>query len=173
MTRRYFYDTEFLEDGRTIELVSLGIVDESGQREYYAVSTEFDAAGAGSWVRRNVLDKLPSPAAPVWKSRRVIRDEVTAFLTADGDPELWAWMGAYDHVVLCQLYGAMPDLPAALPRFTRELRQRWEDLGCPPLPAAPDEAHDALADARHNLARWRALEQVRHRRSGRRPATGS
>jgi len=114
VTCRYFYDTEFLEDGRTIELVSLGIVDETGKREYYAVSTEFDAALAGAWVRRNVLDKLPSPGAPVWKSRRTIRDEVTAFLTAAGEPELWAWMGAYDHVVLCQLYGTMPDLPAAL-----------------------------------------------------------
>lgn len=164
MTTRYFYDTEFVEDGRTIELVSLGIVDESGEREYYAVSAEFDAAGAGAWVRRNVLDKLPGPAAPVWKSRQAIRDELTAFLTAGDEPELWAWMGAYDHVVLCQLYGAMPDLPKALPRFTHELRQRWEDLGSPPLPAAPQDAHDAMADARHNLARWRALEATRRDR---------
>jgi len=59
--------------------------------------------------------------------------------------------------VLCQLWGAMPALPRLLPRFTHELRQRWEDLGYPPLPAAPADQHDALADARHNLARWRAL----------------
>ena len=85
MTCRYFYDTEFLEDGHTIELVSLGIVDETGERAYYAVSTEFDAALAGAWVRRNVLDKLPSPADPAWKSRRMIRDEVTAFLTVDAN----------------------------------------------------------------------------------------
>ena len=39
--RRYFYDTEFIEDGTTIDLVSIGIVDEAG-REFYAVSTEFD-----------------------------------------------------------------------------------------------------------------------------------
>ncbi len=38
---RYFYDCEFIEDGRTIELVSIGVVDENG-REFYAVSTEFD-----------------------------------------------------------------------------------------------------------------------------------
>jgi hypothetical protein len=44
-----------------------------------------------------------------------------------------------------------------LPRFTHELRQRWEDAGSPELPAAPPDQHDALADARHNLARWRAL----------------
>jgi hypothetical protein len=25
--RRFFYDTEFIEDGRTIDLVSIGVVD--------------------------------------------------------------------------------------------------------------------------------------------------
>src|SRR5690242_17783704 len=54
---RYFYDTEFIEDGNTIELVSIGVVAEDG-REFYAVSTEFDPGRAGSWVRANVLDKL-------------------------------------------------------------------------------------------------------------------
>ena len=58
---RYFYDTEFIDDGRTIELISIGVVAEDG-REYYAVSTEFDPDRAGSWVRKNVLPKLPSPS---------------------------------------------------------------------------------------------------------------
>ena len=46
---RYFYDTEFIEDGSTIELVSIGIVAEDG-REFYAVSTEFDASNANEWA---------------------------------------------------------------------------------------------------------------------------
>ena len=155
---RFFYDCEFIEDGTTIELVSIGVVDESGSREYYAVSTGFDPDRAGPWVRRNVLDKLPSPASPVWRSRAAIRDELLGFLTADGaEPELWAWYGAYDHVALCQLWGSMTALPRVLPRFTRELRQRWDDVGRPRLPEPPPDAHDALADARHNLARWRVM----------------
>jgi hypothetical protein len=36
---RYFYDFEFLEDGRTIEPISVGVVAEDG-REYYAVFSE-------------------------------------------------------------------------------------------------------------------------------------
>ena len=40
---RYFYDTEFIENGRTIELISIGVVAEDG-REFYAISTEFDAS---------------------------------------------------------------------------------------------------------------------------------
>jgi len=155
---RYFYDTEFIEDGTTIELVSIGVVDEDG-REFYAVSTEFDPTRAGPWVRENVLDKLPSPADPAWCDRRTIRDRLLKFLNQGRDRvELWAWFAAYDHVALAQLWGDMPALPRELPRFTRELRQRWEDVGKPVLPTPPRDAHDALADARHNLARWKVIE---------------
>ena len=77
-----------------------------------------------------------------------------AFLTGPGEEiELWAWFGAYDHVALCQLWGAMPALPRPIPRFTRELRQRWDDLGQPALPPKPTGTHDALVDARYNLVR--------------------
>lgn len=158
---RFFYDTEFIEDGTTIELVSIGVVDERG-REFYAVSTEFDPGRAGPWVRDNVLDKLPSPADPAWCDRATIRDNLLKFLCRDRERvELWAWFAAYDHVALAQLWGDMPALPRELPRFTRELRQRWEDVGKPSLPSPPADAHDALADARHNLARWRVIEAER------------
>src|SRR5436190_7938740 len=166
MTYRYFYDCEFIEDGRTIDLVSIGVVDEHG-REFYAVSTEFDDRRALPWVRRNVLDRLPSPADPAWRSRERIRDDLYEFLVAplrsgaDVDLELWAWYAAYDHVVLAQLWGPMPALPREIPRFTRELRQRWDDLGKPPLPPKPTGSHDALVDARYNLDRWRAMEGTR------------
>jgi hypothetical protein len=160
---RYFFDTEFIEDGLIIDLVSIGVVDEDG-REFYAVSTEFDQSRAGPWVRAHVLSKLPPLASPAWRSRAQIRDSLLAFLLAPGgEIELWAWYAAYDHVALAQLWGGMPALPRAIPRFTRELRQRWEDVGKPPLPPAPQDAHDALADARHNLARWRVIEDHRKR----------
>jgi hypothetical protein len=122
-------------------------------------------------VRANVLPKLPSPADRAWRSRAAIRDDLLAFLTGigretGGDIELWAWIAAYDHVALCQLWGAMPALPRPLPRFTRELRQRWEDAGRPALPPAPADAHDALSDARHNLARWLVIEDALEARAG-------
>jgi hypothetical protein len=111
MVYRYFYDCEFIEDGRSIDLVSIGVVDEHG-REFYAISTEFDARAAVPWVRRNVLDRLPSPGDPAWRSRARIREDLLTFLVAPlgrGDRmELWAWYAAYDHVVLAQLWGPMP-----------------------------------------------------------------
>jgi hypothetical protein len=154
---RFFYDCEFIEDGTTIDLVSIGVVAEDG-REFYAVSTDFDPSKAIDWVRRNVLDKLPSPADPAWRSRERIRDDLLAFLLDGGESiELWAWMASYDHVVLAQLWGDMRKLPRAIPRFTHELRQEWERAGSPPMPPQPPDQHDALADARHNLARWKVL----------------
>ena len=162
MVYRYFYDCEFIEDGRTIDLVSIGVVDEHG-REFYAVSTEFDDRAAVPWVRRNVLDRLPSPSDQAWRSRERIREDLLAFLveplreSPGNEMELWAWFAAYDHVALAQLWGQMPALPRAIPRFTKDLRQRWDDLGRPPLPNSVGDRHDALVDARHNLARWETM----------------
>src|SRR5947199_8087123 len=161
MTHRYFYDCEFIEDGVLIDLVSIGVVDEHG-REFYAVSTEFDDRRALPWVRRHVLDRLPSPADPAWRSRQRIRDDLYAFLveplrTGVADEiELWAWYAAYDHVALAQLWGPMTALPREIPRFTKDLRQLWDDRGRPALPEMSGR-HDALVDARHNLARWQIL----------------
>jgi hypothetical protein len=163
---RYFYDCEFIEDGVTIDLVSIGVVSEEGA-EFYAVSTEFDPDRAGPWVRQHVLPKLPPVNDPAWRSRARIREDLLAFLGVGdsdrGEVELWAWIAAYDHVALAQLWGAMPVLPRSLPRFTRDLRQRWEDVGKPRLPAPPSDAHDALADARFNLVRWQVIEAERRR----------
>ena len=95
------------------------------------------------------------------KTKAQIRREVAAFLTAsDTQPELWAWVGAYDHVVLAQLWGDMSGLPRTLPRFTRELKQYWEMAGRPKLPSLPKGNHNALVDARHNVAKFNACREV-------------
>ena len=77
MVYRYFYDCEFIEDGRIIDLVSIGVVDENG-REFYAISTEFDDRAAVPWVRRNVLDRLPSPTGPASRTWRNALSPVTS-----------------------------------------------------------------------------------------------
>jgi hypothetical protein len=57
---RYWYDTEFLEDGRTIDLISIGIVAEDG-REYYAANSDMpdDRIRQHVWLRDNVWPHLP------------------------------------------------------------------------------------------------------------------
>lgn len=161
---RYFYDTEFIEDGSTIDLISIGVVAEDG-REFYAVSTEFNEHRAGQWVKKNVLPQLPPRSDKAWMDRATMRAKLHEFLVPERAtksrgrpnerPELWAWVGAYDHVALAQLWGDMTGLPADLPRFTHELKQLWEMAGRPRLPESPSNAHDALADARFNVVKYR------------------
>ncbi|TWH05595.1 uncharacterized protein DUF5051, partial [Rhodococcus rhodochrous J45] len=53
---KYFYDTEFLENGSTIDLISIGIVAEDG-REYYAVNSDMDhdRIAHDEWLCKNVV----------------------------------------------------------------------------------------------------------------------
>lgn len=152
--RTIIYDTEFIEDGSTIDLISIGMVDDRGH-EFHAVSTEFDASKASEWVRDNVLTKLPAGADPAWMSRAEIRKALYSYLVrVHDDVQLWADYGAYDHVALAQLFGTMMDLPDGVPMFTHELQQLWEDAGRPEKPPQTNE-HSALADARYGMALWR------------------
>ena len=154
-----FYDLEFGVTAPEVTFVSIGVVAEDG-REFYAVSSEFDPLAVHPWVRENVLPQLPP--ASTWRSRRQIREELLEFFGPD--PVLWAWFGAYDHVAMCQLWGQMPELPRAIPRFTLDVRQLWEHLGRPPLPRQESGLHDALADARHVKVRWEALAERAYQR---------
>ncbi len=54
---RYWMDSEFIEDGKTIDLISIGIVAEDG-RELYAQSVEFNPYNASSWVKENIFPYL-------------------------------------------------------------------------------------------------------------------
>jgi len=143
---KFWLDTEFIEDGKTIDLLSIGIVREDGQ-EYYAVSLDADWSKAGDWVKENVLPHLDRSIA---KSRRRIRDEIHAFILVPGmdKPEIWAYYADYDWVAFCQLFGRMVDLPKGFPRFCRDVKQLSVDVGVPELPKQISTSHHALSDAR-------------------------
>jgi hypothetical protein len=89
---KYFLDTEFIEDGKTIDLISIGIVAEDGRR-YYAINRDCDFSKASQWVKDNVInqlppkDPLPIEASPriweeskAWKDKQVIAAGVAEFL---------------------------------------------------------------------------------------------
>lgn len=166
---RYFFDTEFIEDGRTIDLISIGIVAEDG-RKYYAVSTEFKARRADRWVKDNVLVHLPprhvhysdSPRlreeALAWKNRQTIKRDILEFCD-QGKPEFWAYYADYDWVVFCQLFGRMIDLPKGFPMYCRDIKQWADQLGVE-LPKQESTEHHALADAQWNFEAWRHLNSI-------------
>jgi hypothetical protein len=179
-------DTEFIEDGKTIDLISIALVTD--EREYYAVASDapWGRVKKSDWLVRNVVPSLPvtgrrlletylahSPSSYPQpsidmlgidvtdsrvKPRQVIANEVRDFIVATPDPQLWAWYAAYDHVVLCQLWGTMMQLPDGCPMWTNDLKQEVVRLGNPQLPAMPGvNEHDALSDARETLYRLRWL----------------
>ncbi len=156
---RFFFDTEFNEDGRTIDLISIGVVAEDG-REFYAISTEFDPVRCNPWVRENVLPLLPPRDDPKWMTRREIADGLLVLVGSD-KPEWWAYYADYDWVALCQLYGPMIALPNGWPMFCRDLKQWAVDLGNPKLPKQKGREHDALADAQWNREVYRLLSTIK------------
>ena len=140
---KYFYDTEFIEDGKTIDLISIGIVAEDG-REYYAISTEFDETKASQWVIENVLSKLGEQKR---STREQINRELLEFI-GDDKPEFWAYYADYDHVVFCQLFGTMMDLPKGWPMLTYDLRQYLDMTGHKDICQPSESPHNALDDAK-------------------------
>lgn len=146
MANRIWFDTEFIEDGRTIDLISIGLVRDDGA-EYYAELAECDLSRASEWVRENVLPHLSGVKTP----RAQVAADLVAF--AGDAPEFWAYYAAYDWVALCQLFGTMMDLPNGWPMFVRDLRQAADGGRILPAQHADDE-HNALADARWLRSAW-------------------
>lgn len=144
---RYFLDTEFIEDGRTIDLISIGIAADDG-RTYYAENSDCDLARASDWVRENVFPHLTGSRKPCHN----IAEEVVAFTThavgaVESRPRFWGYYCDYDWVALCQLYGKMIDLPRQFPKYCLDLKQLCYHLGDPDLPRNQSVEHHALADA--------------------------
>lgn len=157
--KRFWFDTEFMEDGKTIELLSIGIVDEDG-REFYAEDSDAHWVHANPWVRENVIPKLCLPM--YGRSRFDLRMDILEFIGPDVRPQFWAYFGSYDWVVLCQLFGTMMDLPDGWPMFPMDLKQYAVMAGVTDLHAfepEPEDAHNALVDARWTKRAYDALTQ--------------
>lgn len=153
---RYWYDCEFIDDGKTIDLISIGIVAEDG-RELYLESADFDKGKASQWVRENVLPQLKGGEYR-WPLRSIKVTLLDFFdIEEYGKPELWGYYSAYDHVAFCQIFGTMMDLPASYPMYTRDIKQWCDQLGNPNLPEQGKGEHNALEDARWNKRAWEFL----------------
>jgi hypothetical protein len=162
---RFALDTEFIEDGRTIDLVSIALVAEDG-RELYAVSSKFSQAKllANPWLAENVWPSLPTvkhgkgvtcrcingnkyghldldhpDVRPRAQIARMVRDFV---LGTDPDMlphvELWADYSAYDHVALAQLYGRMSSRAGCTTRW-RTPGTSWRNCATSASSGAPHE----------------------------------
>jgi hypothetical protein len=149
---KYFLDTEFYEDGKTIDLISIAVVSEHEDGpEFYAVNQDAQLHRVNYWVRENVLSSLPAYGSPEWMQHSEIGPRLREFCEpGPGLPEFWGYYADYDWVAVCQLFGSMMKLPPTFPRFCRDLKQMSCDVGSPKHPPDPIGAHNALVDARWN-----------------------
>ncbi|AYB70988.1 DnaQ-like DNA polymerase III subunit [Streptomyces phage Yaboi] len=171
---KIFYDTEFYETGpeEPIRFISLGAVREDGEKLYLITNNLYalNRANENPWLAENVISHLPvkqnGDGSLSWDTQhpdyaRVLPNEAIAGLWRDfvldyderdylDKPELWAYYGAYDHVVVSQLFGRMIDLPDDMPMYTMDLKQRWHTEGMPALPPLEGSEHNALDDAMWN-----------------------
>lgn len=145
---KYWFDSEFIEDGKTIDLLSIGVVCED-DREFYRVNIEADTDRASEWVRDNVFPSLQEASDDEIVTKAEIARLLVEFVKdGGGTPEFWAYYGDYDWVVLCQLFGTMMDLPDGWPMFAMDVKQLCVSLGDPRLPEQTSTEHNALEDAR-------------------------
>lgn len=150
---RIWFDTEFIEDGKTIDLLSIGMIREDGAEYYAEIENVHDTKNrADPWLWTNVYPHFNGPE----KSREQIAKEIQEF--AGPNPEFWAYFAAYDWVVLCQLYGRMIDLPKNWPMFCLDLKQLMYLWGVSFSPIQKTKAHDALADARWTKETWEWMD---------------
>lgn len=167
---RIFHDWEFLEDGHTIDWISVGAVREDGE-ELYLVNADMNATRIAGhpWLMANVVPHLPlldlgrSDEFALDRSHPAVVEEeeaaeqlrrfITDPLIVRESPELWAWYGAYDHVRLAQMWGAMINLPRGVPMVTHDimtLRLLAGTKAQMSQPSQQGDVHHALADAHHN-----------------------
>lgn len=148
---KYWFDTEFIEDGKTIDLISIGVVAEDGREAYFELASA-DLSKASPWVQENVLPHLNA------QTRFTRPDVARGLITFMGEkPEIWAYYADYDWVALCQLFGTMMDLPKGWPMYCRDVKQLCDQLGNPELPKQTSTEHHALADARWTKEAWEFL----------------
>lgn len=160
---RFWFDTEFYEDGKTIQLISIGIVAEDGREFYAETPAAPNLCAQSDWLKENVLPHLRGPV----KDRTDMSYEIARFMGEK--PEIWAYYADYDWVALCQIYGRMLDLPKGWPRFCRDVKQLCVSLGNPKLPEQKSAEHDALADARWTRDAWLYLHKLGGRGSAPEP----
>lgn len=177
---RYTYDFEFKDDGKTVEPISMGMVNMDTDEELYLVFNDFNTqAVAGDWwLMKNVMPSIEhtTHATVDFQGAPVVRDLMVTdpnsvtrtegaqrllnFVDGDKNIEWWNWYGAYDHVALCQLFGRMIDLPKGLPMYSNDIKQLHKLSGWVAMPSQPEGLHNALEDARFNVVRYKYLMEV-------------
>ncbi len=177
-TLRFFLDTEFNDEvgDCRIEPISIGLVSEDGQHEFYAVSSEFSESAAHPWLRENVLPKLPPmhQRVPLLAMRDGVRGYFNGFSkpgVTDMKLQIWGKNIGCDMVVmgllfggLSKFYGAMTEIGVRRSFFndTDTLRTRLSEQGItsPRMDIPESQRHQALRDAHQERQEYLLLKNL-------------
>lgn len=138
---RIWFDTEFVDTGDRIILISIGLVREIDECWLYAEVESPETLAqypVSDWVKQNVYPYLDGDVQP----RSVVAERIRNYVGVR--PEFWAYVADYDWVALSQLYGPLVNRPKTWP---------WTALDTYQLPdfkdyvVKPIRPHNALADA--------------------------
>lgn len=152
---RIWFDTEFWEDGRVVDLISIGLVRADGAEFYAEVPNALEICARDPWQLEHVAPHLLGGAAVM--GRPEIAESIRSF--AGERPEFWAYNAPYDWIGLNQLYGRLMDRPQGWPKFCRDLRVLRDLVGNPEMPPQDGDLHHALADALWNRQAHLFLEE--------------
>lgn len=148
-----FFDTEFIETGQSILLLSIGMVSSDG-REYYAetkLAGEMIATPEAythlPWLLENVVPYL-SGGDYIKENNQIAKDIFDFAMQGGQRPTFWSYYADYDWVVFCQLYGSMVKLPMPFPQFCMDLQQVRRMGNFKWLPEQKSAKHNALNDAK-------------------------
>lgn len=152
---RIFFDTEFLDEGKGIHLISIGMVREDGA-ELYLENRDFRVHQADDWLRHHVLSQLSGGDTAVGQDEMAAR--ISDFALEQGKPEFWAHYASHDWVALANIFGGVLSLPKGFPKFCMDtiVVSRHQGIPLPSQTGLPGE-HHALVDARFGKAQLAAL----------------
>lgn len=172
---RFFLDTEFIDTGRQVHLVSLGVVtcaERCGSSlwpELYLEPAvpETVWAEASPWVMENVHPHLRGYETP----RETVADTLRRWVADRSGGrriEFWGYCPAYDWVAVSQLFGPLTDRPEGWPFDCYDIGQLAAYVGVPreAWPVQEGTEHHALADARWTRAVWQSITAQIHGHGG-------
>lgn len=177
--KRWFLDTEFMEEPGWMQLLSIALISEDGKEKFYAINREADISRANDWVSKNILPRLfkewgqyamtleeikfmilhlipPKPINVVVAEKLGIVPQETDLPDAIWQkPEFWGYYCDYDWVNFCWIFGKMVDLPKGYPMYCLDLKQVSklnDDLEF--KKQDPSQEHHALNDAEWNRQQY-------------------
>jgi 3' exoribonuclease, RNase T-like len=177
---KIFLDTEFTGLHQKTTLISMALVAETGEA-FYAEFTDYDKLQITDWHKDNVLAKLwvtnkenietKDDLLYVVGGSSTIRAALQKWITQFAFVEIWADVLAYDWVLFCELFGGAFGIPEnifyapfdlatffrlkniiePISKYDNDVK-RFAYAG-----ASMDKQHNALADARVELACYKKM----------------